>query len=85
MIDRFDTIRDIDDSTPQGKLLLMALAALTSIDEEDIKTQKWGGMVHPDDALERLVDLTNSVYYEEEWKSEKTIKERDKKIESILK
>jgi hypothetical protein len=62
----------------------MALAILTSINVEDIKDNKWGGMVHPDDALMKVQDLTNQIYYEEEFKAEKKRIMRDNKINSIL-
>ena len=84
MIDTFNDIRDIDTETSHGKLLLMALAILTSLDINDIKNKKWGGLISPDKALEQLVDITNQVYYEEEWKSEKIKKERDRKINELL-
>ena len=76
----YKTIRDFNDNSPEGKLLLMALAILTSINVED----KWGGMVHPDDALMKVQDLTNQIYYEEEWKGEQIKITRDNKINSII-
>lgn len=77
-------IKDIDNISDEGKLLFAALAILTSIDNKDIKNEKWGGMVHPDDALERIQDLANKMFYEEEYKSYLKSKERDNKINSIL-
>jgi len=77
------TIKDIKDSE-EGQLLLMAIAILTSITPKDIKEDKWGGMVHPDDALERIQDLANKIYYEEEWKGEQIKIMRDTKINKIL-
>jgi hypothetical protein len=80
----YKNIRDFNDNSPEGKLLLMALAILTSINVEDIKDNKWGGMVHPDDALMKVQDLTNQIYYEEEWKMEQIKIKRDTKINKIL-
>ena len=77
------TIKDIKDSE-EGQLLLMAIAILTSIKPEDIKEDKWGGMVHPDDALERIQDLANKIYYEEEWKGEQIKIMRDNKLNKII-
>ncbi len=77
-------ITDINDISDEGKLLVAALAVLTSIDIKDIKNEKWGGMVHPDDALERIQDLANKIFYEEEYNSYLKSKERDNKINSIL-
>ena len=84
MIDKYKSIKSIGDKTIEGKLLIMALAALTSLSLDDIKDKRWGGSVSPDDALERIVDIANQVYYEDEWKSEQKMKKRDKKINIIL-
>ena len=78
------TIRDFNDNSPEGKLLLAAISILTTISEEDLKDNKWGGMVHPDDALLKIQDLANRIYYEEEWKIEQIKIKRDTKINSIL-
>ena len=80
----YKTIRDFNDNSPEGKLLLAAISILTSIKGEDIKDNKWGGMVHPDDALMKVQDLTNQIYYEEEWRSEQIKIMRDTKINKIL-
>ena len=83
MINR-KTIANINTTTEEGQLLLMAISILTSIKPEDIRSDKWGGMVHPDDALMNVVDLTNKIYYEEEWKAEQIKIMRDNKINSII-
>ena len=80
----YKTIRDFNDNSPEGKLLLAAISILTSIKPEDIKDNKWGGMVHPDDALLKIQDIANRIYYEEEWKGEQIKIMRDTKINSIL-
>ena len=78
------SIRDFNDNSPEGKLLLAAISILTTISEEDPKDNKWGGMVHPDDALLKIQDIANRIYYEEEWKGEQIKIKRDTKINSIL-
>ena len=78
------TIRDFNDNSPEGKLLLAAISILTSITPKDIKEDKWGGMVHPDDALVRIQDLANKIYYEEEWKAEQIKIMRDNKLNKII-
>lgn len=84
MID-YKTIADFNGDTHEGKLLLAAIAVLTSVDYEDIKSQKWGGMTHPDTAMEQIVELANKIFYEEEWKLEQERIKRDNKINKILK
>ena len=59
MIDKYKSIKSIDDKTIEGKLLMMALAALTSLSLDDIRDKRWS--VSPDDALERVVDIANQV------------------------
>jgi hypothetical protein len=45
------SIRDFNDNSPEGKLLLASISILTSIKGEDLKDNKWGGTVHPDDGV----------------------------------
>lgn len=78
------TISDFSHDSDEGKMLLAALAVLTSIDKKDITENKWGGWVHPDDALRRVADLANKIYYEEEWKAEESRIKRDEKISKII-
>lgn len=68
----------------EGKLLIMAMAILTTIDYEDIKKNEYGGGSHPDVVLAKIVELTNKVYYEDEWKSSEVKRNRDVKINKIL-
>ena len=76
-------INQISD-TNEGKSLIAAIAILTSLDSKDLESEKWGGNVHPDDALERVVDLANKIYHEKEWMSEQIIKQREIKLNKIL-
>lgn len=80
----YKTIADFNSDTPEGKLLLVAISVLTSVDYEDIKSCKWGGMIHPDKAMEQIVELANKIFYEEEWKLEQDRIKRDNKINSII-
>lgn len=81
---KLQKINEINTQSEEGKILMMAIAILTSVDEDEIKDRKWGGMTHPDDAIKRVVELTNKVYYEEEWKLEQVRIIRDNKINSII-
>jgi hypothetical protein len=80
----WETIRDFDYETPEGKALLAAIAILTSIDCDDIKQNKWGGMTHPDDVIKRISELANKIFYEKEWELERERIKREDKIKSIL-
>jgi tRNA(Phe) wybutosine-synthesizing methylase Tyw3 len=80
----FKKICDINNSD-EGKILIAAIGILTSINRDDVD-KYWGGMIHPDDALERVVDLANKIFYQEEWQLEQ-IKEKikEKREDSINK
>lgn len=82
------SIRDIDDSTKEGKMLMAALSVLTSISHEQIDEHEYGGHTHPDDATERIANLANYIYYTEEYKRLELVKEssikRDNTIDNII-
>lgn len=78
------TFQNFNDKTNEGKLLLAAIAILTSIDPEHIKNNKWGGSISPQQAMDQLLDLANKTYYKEEWEVEQIKLERDKKINDLL-
>jgi|LakMenEpi03Aug12_release.lakeMendotaPanAssembly.Ray.scaffolds.fasta_scaffold2206462_1 DNA phosphorothioation-dependent restriction protein DptG len=80
------TIKKISElpDTEVTKLLITAVAVLTSISEADIEEEMWGGTVQPDDALKQIVELANKLYYFEEWESEEKSKERIEKINKIV-
>lgn len=80
----WENITEFDSDTPEGKVLLAAISILSSIEYKDIKENKWGGMVHPDDALKQVVELANKIYYEEEWKLEQERIKRDNTISKVL-
>ena len=82
---RMEQFKEFSQETDEGKLLLAALAILTSLDKEDIAEKKWGGSTHPDDAFKRVVDIANQVFYEDDWKSEKISRERNNKLSKIIK
>jgi hypothetical protein len=77
------TFKSFDTSSDEGKLLLSAIAILTSISHKDIDERKFGGTVSPDSALSGVQDLANKIYYEEEWKSAQIKENRNKKILKI--
>jgi len=80
------TIKKISElpDTEVTKLLITAVAVLTSISEADIEEEMWGGTVQPDDALKQIVELANKLYYFDEWESEEKSKERIEKINKIV-
>ena len=81
---QLDTIRQIDDKSDEGKLLIAAIAILTSMQKEDLESNEWGGLVSPDEGIRKVQDLANRIYFKKEWEARKKSKERDNKIEGIL-
>ena len=77
-------IREFTDKSDEGKMLLAAISILSSIDIEDIKKNKYGGMSHPDNVLKQIVHLTNLIYFEEEYQRHQEAIKRESKIDSIL-
>lgn len=77
-------LTDINLNSTEGKLLMAAIAILTSIEPKHIISGKWGSSLNPDKAVEKITELANKIYYEEEWRKEQFIKERDIKINKIL-
>jgi len=77
-------LADIDLNTPEGQLLMAAVAILTSIDHKHIKSNKWGSNLHPDKAVKQIAELANKIYYEQEWLAEEIKKDRNNKINNIL-
>lgn len=77
-------LSDINASTQEGKLLIAAIAILTSIDESHIKSGKWGSGSSPIDAIEKISNLANQLYYAEEYDLYKKTMKRDSRIDDIL-
>lgn len=84
MIDNIKTIRDFSTNSIEGKLLLAALAILTTISEKHLNEKRFGTSTHPDDALKEIVNLANRMYYEEEYKQWKHTEKRNTKIDNLL-
>ena len=63
------------DDNDVGKLLLMSIAILSGEGEFRKMT--------PDKIFDKIKDLANKVFYEEDWNKEEKIKDRLRKIENI--
>lgn len=77
-------LSDIDTSTQEGKLLIAAIAILTSIDESHIKSGKCGSSSSPIDAIEKISNLANQFYYAEEYDLYIKTMKRESIIDDIL-
>ncbi len=77
------TFNNFNTNSDEGKMLLAALSILTSISCDDIKKGMYGGSVSPDNALTKIQDLANKIYYEKEWKIEEIKRQRQEKITKI--
>ncbi len=77
--------KSLDDSSKEGKLLIAALAILTTIDNEDIgKGGRYGRYCTPFEVLDKVVDLANKIYYEEDYKHYLQYKKRKEIIDTIV-
>lgn len=74
----------VDTTTPEGKMVIAAVAILTSLDKQDLEEAKYGGWSHPHDVFNRVMDLANQIYHEEEYKQFKIVEGRNDKINSVL-
>lgn len=81
---QLNTIREIDDQSTEGKLLIAAVAILTSISEKDIKNNIWGGLVSPDQGIKQIQELANKIYHKKEWEAYLRLKKRDEKIDKLI-
>lgn len=77
-------LTDINLNSEEGKLLMAAIAILTSIDHKHITSNKWGGNISPDKAVKQITELANKIYHEEEWNKEQQRLNRDNNINKIL-
>ena len=55
-------VLDIDIDSKEGKLLVAAIAVLTTLREEDLTAKKWGRSLNANTALNKLSDLTNTMF-----------------------
>ena len=83
MID-YNKLTDINLNSTEGKLLMAAIAILTTIDHKHITSGNWGGSITPDTAVKKITELANKIYYEEEFKAEQQRIIRDNNINKIL-
>jgi hypothetical protein len=75
---------EFNQDSVEGKLLMAALAVLTSIDKDDIRKGKYGGMNHPDMVMENIWDLANYIFHQKEHEEWLFVENRDNKISDIL-
>lgn len=73
-----------DMKTDEGKLLLAALAILTTIKEEDIINGIYGETTTPDQVFGKIQNLANKIYYIEEYEKEQIRLKRENKIKKLF-
>jgi hypothetical protein len=81
---KIEEFRQIDTNIDEGKLLLAAISILTSIDSDQIKRKRWGGMISPDQAHDQIVELANRIFFEEEFKTEVKRKRKEKRRTRLI-
>lgn len=68
----------------EGKMLLSAIAILTTLSKEDIDSGRFGKLSNSYSVLKEIVKLANKKYYEEEYNQHLKSTQRDKKIQEII-
>jgi PleD family two-component response regulator len=81
---KLEEFRQIDTNIDEGKLLLAAISILTSIDSDQIKRKRGGGMISPDQAHDQIVELANRIFFEEEFKTEVKRKRKEKRRTRLI-
>lgn len=77
------TFENFSVDSDEGKIMLAAIAILTSLTHEDIKSNRYGGCSNPHSVFDIVVDLANKIYFESEWKLDQLNKKRIEKINII--
>lgn len=80
----YKKLYDLNLESAEGQLLMSALAILTSLDKEHIKSGEYGECSHPDNVLGKVVDLANKLYYKEEYEKYLISENRNNKINGII-
>lgn len=73
-------ITDNDD----GMLLLAAIAILTTINKQNIINNDYGSKACPNEVFDKIQNLANKLFYEEEYKNEQVRLKRENKINKLL-
>ncbi len=77
------TFKTFSIESDEGKIMLAALAILTSLTHDDIKSNKYGCCSSPEPVFDIVVDLANQIFFESEWKLDQLGKKRIQKINAI--
>ena len=77
-------LHDLNTESDEGKMLLAALAVLTSISPEQINSGEYGGTTNPDQVVEKIADLSNYIFSPKEYEANKIKLKRDDTINNII-
>jgi hypothetical protein len=77
-------LSDISTKSKEGKMLMAAMAILTTINQSHIDSGRFGSNITPQKAIDELVKLANSMYYAEEYNLWLKATKRNNLISDIL-
>lgn len=77
-------LSDIKTDSKEGKMLVAAIAILTTIEHKNIDSGRFGSSITPEDAIRELSKLANMLYYAEEYSLWLKATKRENLISDIL-
>lgn len=83
---KLEKIDDIDLSTNEGRLLISAIAVLTSLRIKNILNDEWGSGVNHEVCLEKLANISNQIFIKTEYRTDKiSVMKQKRRIKQIQK
>lgn len=81
-----EKIQDIDLSTNEGRLLISAIAVLTSLRIKNILQDEWGSGINHEVCMEKLTKISNDIFAAKQYRTEKiSVVKQKRRIKQIQK
>jgi len=61
-MENVNDVKEIDINTKEGKLLIAAIAVLTTVRPDDLHENKWGRSLNYNTALAKLSEMTSKMF-----------------------
>ena len=81
-----EKIDDIDLSTNEGRLLVSAIAVLTSLRIKNILDKEWGGGIDHDVCIQKLTNISDQIFVSKGYRTDKiSVVKQKRRIKQIQK
>jgi hypothetical protein len=81
-----EKIQDIDLSINEGRLLISAIAVLTSLRIKNILDKQWGSSVNNEVCIEKLSEIADGFFAKKEYRTDKiSVVKQKRRIKQIQK